>query len=170
MRLTPAYLIAVASLLRHARHRSRVGRAARLRLHEHLVLAARRPTSCSPSWPRRSATTPTSRCAASSASAPATSRRWPRVDGVYVGPVDDDEVAELAQQIRDGADPLPDKQLIKRPSADPNANTRQWDRPGTDFAQVESEIERPAPGSDPLPAEPSPSARPSGQPDPEENA
>jgi NADH-quinone oxidoreductase subunit E len=43
------------------------------------------------------------------------------VDGVYVGPVDPGDVGTLAQQIRDGADPLPDKQLIKRPSADPNA-------------------------------------------------
>ena len=33
-------------------------------------------------------------------------------------------VAELAQQVRDGADPLPAKQLLKRPSADPHANTR----------------------------------------------
>jgi NADH-quinone oxidoreductase subunit E len=88
------------------------------------------------------------------------------VDGVYVGPVDEGEVEELARQIRDGSDPLPAKQLIKRPSADPNANTREWDRPGTDFAKVESEIERPAPGSDPLPTEPSSFGAPMGTPDP----
>jgi NADH-quinone oxidoreductase subunit E len=45
------------------------------------------------------------------------------VNGVYVGPVDDAEIPTLAQHIRDGADPLPDKQLVKRPSADPGANS-----------------------------------------------
>ena len=50
----------------------------RLRLHEHLVLAARRRRAArraARGGRRRSAT---STCAASSASAPATSRRWPR--------------------------------------------------------------------------------------------
>jgi NADH-quinone oxidoreductase subunit E len=51
------------------------------------------------------------------------------VDGVYVGPVDDDEVATLAQQIRDGADPLPDKQLVRRRVADPDANSKDWGTP-----------------------------------------
>jgi NADH-quinone oxidoreductase subunit E len=88
------------------------------------------------------------------------------VDGVFVGPVEDGEVDELARQIRDGADPLPAKQLIKRRSADPNANTREWDRPAVDFDAVESEIERPAPGSDPLPPEPSSFGPPMGVPDP----
>ncbi len=45
------------------------------------------------------------------------------VNGVYVGPVDDGEIDELAQNIIDGADPLPAKQLVKRPSADPGANS-----------------------------------------------
>jgi NADH-quinone oxidoreductase subunit E len=49
------------------------------------------------------------------------------IDGVFVGPIEDGEVAELAQQIIAGEDPLPAKQLIKRPSADPHANTKQWD-------------------------------------------
>jgi NADH-quinone oxidoreductase subunit E len=88
------------------------------------------------------------------------------VDGVFVGPVEPSEVDELAGQIRDGAEPLPAKQLIRRPSADPHANTRDWVRPGTDFAQVESEIDRPAPGNDPLPAEPSSFGPPMGHPDP----
>lgn len=44
------------------------------------------------------------------------------VDGVYVGPVADDEIPVLAQHIREGADPLPEKQLLKRPSVDPGAN------------------------------------------------
>lgn len=45
------------------------------------------------------------------------------VNGVYVGPVHDAEIPTLAQHIRDGADPLPDKQLVKRRSADPGANS-----------------------------------------------
>src|SRR4051794_33487231 len=90
------------------------------------------------------------------------------VDGVFVGPVDAAEVDELARQIRDGDDPLPAKQLLRRPSADPNANTRESDRAGTDFEQVESEIDRPAPGSDPLPTEPSSFGPPMGRPDPPE--
>jgi NADH-quinone oxidoreductase subunit E len=50
------------------------------------------------------------------------------VDGVYVGPVEGDEIAELARQVRAGEDPLPAKQLIKRPSTDPEANTQQWEQ------------------------------------------
>lgn len=46
------------------------------------------------------------------------------VDGVYVGPVAEEEIPVLAQQIREGADPLPDKQLVKRPSADPGARSQ----------------------------------------------
>jgi NADH-quinone oxidoreductase subunit E len=45
------------------------------------------------------------------------------VNGTYVGPIDDDEVPTLAQQIRDGADPLPAKQLLRRPTADPSARS-----------------------------------------------
>jgi NADH:ubiquinone oxidoreductase subunit E len=44
------------------------------------------------------------------------------VDGVYVGPVEGDEASELAAQVLAGDEPLPDKQLIKRRSADPRAN------------------------------------------------
>ncbi|MCW2998526.1 MAG: NADH-quinone oxidoreductase subunit [Solirubrobacterales bacterium] len=44
------------------------------------------------------------------------------VEGVYVGPVDEDEIPELARQILAGEDPLPEKQLINRPCQDPNAN------------------------------------------------
>ncbi|MEA2339933.1 MAG: NADH-quinone oxidoreductase subunit [Solirubrobacteraceae bacterium] len=43
------------------------------------------------------------------------------VDGIYVGPVEPDEVAELAEQIRTDAAPLPAKQLINRKSVDPGA-------------------------------------------------
>jgi NADH-quinone oxidoreductase subunit E len=41
------------------------------------------------------------------------------VNGEYVGPISLDEVPALVQQVRDGAEPLPDKQLRRLPSADP---------------------------------------------------
>jgi NADH-quinone oxidoreductase subunit E len=43
------------------------------------------------------------------------------VDGVYVGPIELDEVPDLVEQIRGGQPPLPAKQLIRRRSVDPNA-------------------------------------------------
>lgn len=52
------------------------------------------------------------------------------VNGVYVGPVDDAEIPELARHIREGADPLPAKQLVKRRSADPHANDADAAPPG----------------------------------------
>ena len=48
------------------------------------------------------------------------------VEGTYVGPIGDEEVAELALQIRRGEDPLPERQLARRLVADPEANTRDW--------------------------------------------
>ena len=43
------------------------------------------------------------------------------VDGVYIGPIDLDEVPKLVGQIREGLPPLPNKQLRRRKSTDPNA-------------------------------------------------
>ena len=43
------------------------------------------------------------------------------VDGVFVGPIERHEIDDLAKQIVDGSDPLPAKQLLKRPTADPGA-------------------------------------------------
>jgi NADH-quinone oxidoreductase subunit E len=51
------------------------------------------------------------------------------VDGVYVGPIDEDEVPTLVEQIRTGQEPLPDKQLIARASADPNAAADSFKAP-----------------------------------------
>jgi NADH:ubiquinone oxidoreductase subunit E len=48
------------------------------------------------------------------------------VDGVYVGPVDLDEVPDLVDQIRAGEPPLPAKQLRRRKSADPRANSQDF--------------------------------------------
>ncbi len=76
MRVTPAYLDSVATLLRHARDHAG-GRAQRVRVHEHLLLAARRRRAATRRSARRPAMTRRSTCARSSASAPATSRRWP---------------------------------------------------------------------------------------------
>jgi NADH-quinone oxidoreductase subunit E len=50
------------------------------------------------------------------------------IDGVYVGPVDLAEVPELAEQVRSGAAPLPDKQILRRMSTDPGANTQEFPR------------------------------------------
>lgn len=46
------------------------------------------------------------------------------VDGSYVGPIEAAEVPVLLAQVRAGEEPLPDKQLRRRPSADPDATER----------------------------------------------
>jgi NADH-quinone oxidoreductase subunit E len=51
------------------------------------------------------------------------------VDGVYVGPLSLEDVPQLLADIRAGAEVLPEKQLIRRPVADPRANTRRFDTP-----------------------------------------
>lgn len=43
------------------------------------------------------------------------------VDGVYIGPIELDEVDELLDAVREGRPPLPDKQLAQRRSVDPGA-------------------------------------------------
>jgi NADH-quinone oxidoreductase subunit E len=45
------------------------------------------------------------------------------VDGVYVGPLAVSDVPALLDDISAGRSPLPEKQLLRRPSADPNAGT-----------------------------------------------
>ena len=54
------------------------------------------------------------------------------IDGVYVGPIDLDEVPELVEQIKADAPPLPAKQLRRRLSVDPNANTQDFPVPSAD--------------------------------------
>jgi NADH-quinone oxidoreductase subunit E len=44
------------------------------------------------------------------------------IDGSYVGPIAIDEVPTVVQQIRDGEEVLPTKQLSRRKSVDPNAS------------------------------------------------
>ena len=43
------------------------------------------------------------------------------IDGDYVGPIEIDEVPTLIEQVRAGQEPLPDKQLARRPCVDPKA-------------------------------------------------
>jgi NADH-quinone oxidoreductase subunit E len=43
------------------------------------------------------------------------------IDGRYVGPIALDEVPTVVEQIRNGDEPLPDKQLARRKSVDPKA-------------------------------------------------
>jgi NADH:ubiquinone oxidoreductase subunit E len=45
------------------------------------------------------------------------------VDGVYIGPIDTDEVPRLLDDIRSGGPVLPDKHLSKRLCADPGASS-----------------------------------------------
>ena len=45
------------------------------------------------------------------------------VNGVYVGPITRDEVPEVIAALREGREVLPGKHLVRRPVADPNANT-----------------------------------------------
>src|SRR3954451_8684523 len=62
------------------------------------------------------------------------------IDGVYVGPIGDDEVPDLLRQAGAAEPPLPEKQLRRRMSTDPRANSREFPRP-------EAEPARPAPGA-----------------------
>jgi NADH:ubiquinone oxidoreductase subunit E len=47
------------------------------------------------------------------------------VNGVYVGPITRDEVPEVIAALREGREVLPDKHLVNRPVADPLANAPQ---------------------------------------------
>ena len=44
------------------------------------------------------------------------------IDGAYVGPIEIGEVPTVVEQIRAGQEVLPEKQLIRRKSVDPNAS------------------------------------------------
>jgi NADH-quinone oxidoreductase subunit E len=48
------------------------------------------------------------------------------VDGVYLGPLTPGDVPQLLEDIREGGPVLADKQLARRPVADPHANTRDF--------------------------------------------
>ncbi len=48
------------------------------------------------------------------------------VDGVYVGPLDAADVPRLLEDVRAARPVLPDKQLVRRLSTDPRANSREF--------------------------------------------
>jgi NADH-quinone oxidoreductase subunit E len=48
------------------------------------------------------------------------------VDGVYVGPLTTGDVPQLLEDIRAGRPVLREKQLVRRPVADPHANSREF--------------------------------------------
>jgi NADH-quinone oxidoreductase subunit E len=48
------------------------------------------------------------------------------VDGVYVGPLEQDDVPQLLEDARAGRPVLPEKQLATRLVADPNANSQEF--------------------------------------------
>ena len=47
------------------------------------------------------------------------------VDGAYIGPIELDEVPVIIEQVRDGRRPLPEKDMAYRKSVDPNAAPKQ---------------------------------------------
>jgi NADH-quinone oxidoreductase subunit E len=79
------------------------------------------------------------------------------VDGVYVGPLTIADVPQLLDDARAGRDVLPDKQLARRPVADPNANSREF--PAHPGQPEESRTLPGQPGTKP-PADPSPANAP----------
>jgi NADH:ubiquinone oxidoreductase subunit E len=44
------------------------------------------------------------------------------INGQYVGPITIDEVPTVVEQVRNGQEPLPEKQLSRRKSVDPKAD------------------------------------------------
>jgi NADH-quinone oxidoreductase subunit E len=117
MRLTPAYLTAVATFYDMLETRP-VGRqrvyvctniSCSLCGADELLAALREEVGDDPDFNLRGF-----ECLGACDIAPMAS-----VNGEYVGPVALDEVPELVRQVRAGEPPLPGKQLARRPSADP---------------------------------------------------
>lgn len=119
MRLTPGYLISVASFYDMLETRP-VGRHAvyvctniscSLCGADELYARMRKETAADPDFNVRSF-----ECLGACDIAPMAS-----VDGVYIGPIGLDEVPTLVKQVREGMPPLPNKQLRLRRSTDPGA-------------------------------------------------
>ena len=51
------------------------------------------------------------------------------IDGVYVGPIGVDEVETVLDQVRRDEPPLPDRQIARRMSTDPGANSKDFPVP-----------------------------------------
>jgi NADH:ubiquinone oxidoreductase subunit E len=121
MRLTPAYLAAVATFYDMLETRP-VGRntvyvctniSCSLRGADELMERVEAEVGDDPEFNVRSF-----ECLGACDIAPMAS-----VNGVYVGPIELGEVAEMVGQIRKGQEPLPAKQLNRRRTADPSANS-----------------------------------------------
>ena len=119
MRLTPGYLISVASFY-DMLETSPVGRhrvyvctniSCSLRGADDLLARFEEEIGDDPDFNLRSF-----ECLGACDIAPMAS-----VDDVYVGPIELDEVPRVVEQIRAGAEVLPEKQIISRKSVDPNA-------------------------------------------------
>ena len=65
------------------------------------------------------------------------------VDGIYIGPIELDEVPELVEQITADRQPLPDKQLRRRLSVDPNANTKSFPAPSAPLGALPDQAPKP---------------------------
>jgi NADH:ubiquinone oxidoreductase subunit E len=119
MRLTPGYLIAVATFYDMLETKPVGKRAVYVCTNiscslcgaDELLAAIQKETGADPEFNVRGF-----ECLGACDIAPMVS-----VDGVYVGPIALDEVPTLVAQIRAGEDPLPDKQLINRKCVDPGA-------------------------------------------------
>ncbi len=119
MRLTPGYLVSVASFY-DMLETSPVGRhrvyvctniSCSLRGADELLARVEEEVGDDPEFNVRSF-----ECLGACDIAPMVS-----VDDVYVGPVELDEVATLVEHVRAGAEVLPEKQIIRRKTVDPNA-------------------------------------------------
>ena len=119
MRLTPAYLTSVASFYDmfelHAQAHQR-----RVRVHEHLLLAARRRRVLRGDG-RRPPRARTSTCARSSASARATSRRWRRSTASTSARSSIDDAERIVEDLRCRAAGAARKQLRYRRSVRPQS-------------------------------------------------
>ncbi len=121
MRLTPGYLVAVASFY-DMLETSPVGRhrvyvctniSCSLRGADELLERVVEEVGDDPDFNVRSF-----ECLGACDIAPMAS-----VDDVYVGPLELDDVPALVGQVRSGAEVLPEKQILRRRSVDPNAGS-----------------------------------------------
>ncbi len=129
MRVTPAYLASVATFY-DMFDTTPVGRhhvyvctniSCSLRGADELFAAVQEATGEDPDFNVRSF-----ECLGACDIAPMAS-----VDGAYVGPLTLDDIPRLLDDARAGREVLPDKQLARRPVADPQANTQDFPPPGS---------------------------------------
>ncbi len=115
MQVTPAYLSLGRDLLRHAAHRAR-RQPLRLRLHERRLPPAQREAvyDAIADAGRRAGPRGRARCASSSASAPATWRRWRRSTAATSGPLGTTTRTSSCAAVKRGEQPFPGRGLGRR--------------------------------------------------------